>query len=192
MRLFLAVEIEDDVREGIARVVASLAADVRRVDRPAARRFRWVSPAHVHLTLHFLGEVDDGATARLVRAFSSPLDCAPFTLTLEGLGAFPPGGPARVVWMGATVGTPALVRLHALVAARLEGLGLATERRPYAPHLTLARLREPATIDLDGLRRAAGPAASFTTGVRGVTLFRSHLSPAGPRYEALARAGLVP
>src|SRR5205809_4097642 len=96
MRLFVAIDLGDEVR-------AAIAAEQRRVGEAlggARSTLRWVRPEHIHLTLVFLGEVDEGSSGAIVDAMSEPLDHAAFALVLGGLGVFPPQGAPRVLWLG--------------------------------------------------------------------------------------------
>lgn len=102
------------------------------------RGVRPVSPGQMHLTLHFLGDVDDATRARLIDALAGvPLE--PFTIAIRGTGVFPPRGRPTVLWAGVAESAP-LAALHAAIGAMLESCGLEIERRPYVPHVTLARL----------------------------------------------------
>lgn len=172
MRLFVAV---DPPAAALAHLDDAV-APVRR-DRPD---LRWAPPARWHLTLAFLGEVEERhlpeLTTRLARA------CArrPIAeLALAGAGRF----DGRVLWAGVAGDVPALSRLAAAVAAAARRSGIAVEERRFRPHVTLARSREP--VDLR-------PAAAALAGYAGpswladrVRLVRSVLGPA-PRHEEVA------
>lgn len=182
MRLFVGLEPPSRIRD-------HLAAHLR--DRSGTwasdRRVRWSLPAQWHLTLTFLGAFDrervDGLSRRLRRAADRH---APPTLAVEGVGAFGSRGRARVVWAGIGGDTRELHALAGSVAAACRRSGVAVEDRRFRPHLTLARLREPADVTdlLDRLAGYAGPAWT----AREVQLVRSHLGQAEggrSRYEVL-------
>src|SRR5687768_8134358 len=97
MRLFVAVEIDDE-----ARRVAAATADALQTAIGPAFKARWVPPENMHLTVRFVGHVDDDRAPALIDALRRPLDIAPFDLELGACGAFPPSGPLRVLWMGLT------------------------------------------------------------------------------------------
>lgn len=101
---------------------------------------RWEPAEKLHLTLHFIGETDAGHMRRL-EAGLRRIQAAPFSLALRGVGHFPPRGQPRVVWAGVDA-PPDLVQLHARVGRMLEEEGAEIERRKFAPHVTLARLRD--------------------------------------------------
>ena len=124
------------------------------------------------------------------QALEEPLAVAPFSLTLCGVGTFPKSGTPRVVWLGVTDGREQLLLVERETSARLTPLGIPEEERPYSPHLTLARVRDPAGLKsaplLDGLTdRRIG-----TTRIDAITLFLSKLSPKGPTYTPLVRTPL--
>lgn len=181
MRLFVALELPAALRAELGRRVAEL-----RRDLPPAR---WVRAESYHLTLVFLGETpssrESALAARLDGVFRR---AAAFDLQLGGAGCFPPGRPARVIWVGLAP-EPRLLELRAAVdaACRAE-LDLAPERRPYEPHLTVARCRRPWPV---GAARRWSEGLSGRIGrpfrVREGVLMESRLEPAGASYRARAR-----
>jgi len=181
LRLFLALDLPGEHRREIGERAARL-----RSRLPAAR---WVRPEILHLTLAFLGAVDAARVAELSAAVAPAFGRAePMVLAVEGGGTFPPARPARVAWVGIE-GGPALPALQREVsAAALGALGLAPERRPFHPHVTLARPRRPWNRSAgDELARAfegrLGEPFEVTEGV----LYRSDLGPGGARYTVLER-----
>jgi RNA 2',3'-cyclic 3'-phosphodiesterase len=142
MRLFVAIEIPEGPRAEAGRRLQAV-----RGMLPAAR---WVDPEKIHLTLIFLGAIDDAELPTLGAALgSAAARHAPFTLALAGGGTFPPRRPARVAWIGiagnaGNIGDIArLAALQADVAAAAErAVGYQPESRPYNPHITLARCPE--------------------------------------------------
>ena len=189
MRLFAGIELDEGVKAAAARVIEDLATQLGRVS--PGFDARWVPPATLHLTLSFLGEVADERVSGIAAQLRPPFRECRFHLTLRGCGAFPRSGHPRVVWIGLEHGVSELVRLQGEVAARLEPLGFPPERRAYAPHLTIARVknagRAPAALR-HALRATA--AACGPSEVGAVTLFRSRLSPRGSAYEPLERVPL--
>ena len=188
MRLFVAVEIGDT----LAARAAELSRELRRRAGDAAPRARitWVPADRLHLTVRFIGEVEDERGEAVSTALQPPLAVNAFDLTLHGAGAFPKSGSPRVLWIGVTRGREPLVAIEREVTSRLTPLGIEEEARAYSPHLTVARLREPAGLRsarlLDGLTdREIG-----NTRIDAITLFQSKLSPKGPTYTPLVRAPL--
>ena len=127
MRLFVAIDLPDNVKEQVAGLCCGL---------PGAR---WVNPEQLHLTLRFIGEVD-GGMFRDIRETLDEVQSDPFTLQLDGVGFFPPRGKPRVVWVGLRQSVD-LSQLRNRIESRLVALGLEPETRKFSPHITLARLK---------------------------------------------------
>ena len=188
IRSFIAVELPDEARQAIGRVQAQLKA---ATDAPA----KWVDPGSMHLTLIFLGNVGADRIGKITEAMQGAVrGTAPFSLGIGGLGAFPGLGRVQIVWAGVTGDIDRLRRLQQAVASALAPLGFAPEKRPFTPHLTLARLRDRATPEE---RRRLGEAISGTgfgapasLEINAVHLMKSQLTPGGPVYSKLASAAL--
>jgi 2'-5' RNA ligase len=149
----------------------------------------------MHLRLAFLGEIADVRAAPLAEALSGSLSARPFAVAFRGFGVFPPHGAAHVLWLGVGAGRDEIIDVQRRVTMRLGEVGIEGERRPFHPHLTLARWRGPGAPQRahDAVRRLAAATAVTTGGlvVDHVTLYQSRLSPAGPTYLSLARATLT-
>jgi len=186
MRLFVAINLPGEERDRIA--AATLA--VRESGLPV----HWGSSDSYHLTLRFLGEVEDGV-ARQVASVVSEVAAShvAFPLRLRGAGVFPTPRQPTVWWLGIEP-SQALRCLQQDLERGLDGLGFAPEQRPFAPHLTLGRTAR------DAVRAALAGAASLlqslqydrTITVETVDLMRSHLSPRGARHECIRAARLRP
>ena len=183
LRLFVAVTLPAEARDAIARLIQGLrAADLTGV--------RLVDPDGVHLTLKFLGNVDSSRVPALTDALDAVgEDAAPFALHLRGVGVFPDRRSPRVLWAGVSGDTDALAALARRVDDTCATVGFPRERRPYSPHLTLARLRDRASEDE---RQRAGsvlahiglaPGKSFA--VEALHLIKSTLTPSGPIYDTV-------
>ena len=184
MRLFAAIDLDERARLAVAAVQATLS---RAFDRDS---IRWVQPDQMHITLVFLGEVPLERVGEASEHLAVPVAQAPFDLRLQGLGAFPPRGAPRALWIGVREGADQLQLLQREIADRLKrpvdpGAGL------FRPHLTLARFRRSRPSDRHVLRDQ--PTAERGIGLRidHVTLYDSVLSSGPPRYTALARANLT-
>ena len=186
LRLFVALDLDDDARQAIARlqqhVVKALGPE---------RSVKTVDPSHMHLTLAFLGEIVEHAVPPVVDIFSTNIDARPFAAGFQGLGVFPPRGAPRVLWLGVAEGADEIVEVQREVAGRLEGLGVVLERRKFRPHLTLARWRTSHPADSQRALSADSRAAVARVSVDHVTLYQSRLSPAGSTCTALTRANLL-
>jgi RNA 2',3'-cyclic 3'-phosphodiesterase len=186
MRLFIAADLPEAVR-------GALAAEQKRIASTlggSASSLRWVKPEHAHLTLVFIGDVDDDRVPAVVETVGSRVDAPPFDVVFAGAGVFPPRGAPRILWIGVSAGARELGDLQHVVAARIAALGLSMEDRAFHPHLTLARWRESRPSDRDRALAAASGGSLARARVAGATLYQSRLSPSGPSYTALARATL--
>ncbi|MEW6218436.1 MAG: RNA 2',3'-cyclic phosphodiesterase [Thermodesulfobacteriota bacterium] len=126
-RLFVAIDLPKAAKEELAGLAQGLPG------------VHWVETEQLHLTLRFVGEVDD-PMFRALRARLAEIQAPAFSLGLTGLGTFPPRGTPRVLWVGLTP-VPELFALQAQIEAMVQAGGLPAEERPFTPHITLARLR---------------------------------------------------
>ena len=155
------------------------------------RAFKVVSPQSLHVTLKFLGDVRADQVEPIVRALTAAAGSEPpFNFRVRGLGAFPHSGRPSVVWAGVADGEP-LTRLAARLEADLAPLGFAPEGRPYAPHLTLARVkfRPPEALAQVFARHTDTPFLSVP--VTSLKLYRSDQGSDGPIYKPVATAPLA-
>jgi len=181
-RAFVAIPLPEDVRERLASLQDRL--------RPARADVKWVDPALLHVTLKFLGDLDDGARPVLesdlqrVAAAAAPID-----LEARGLGAFPPSGAPRVVWAGLSERAPGrLAALAVAVEGAAAAAGFPPEGRPFASHVTLGRVKSPRNAAaLRALLEAGRDADAGAFRADALVLFRSDLAPQGPTYTAVAR-----
>ena len=140
-RLFVAIALPDGVRERLAAVQGGLDGA------------RWVDPENLHLTLRFVGEVDEGVAEDLASALAG-LRALAFPLELVGIGHFEKRGRPSALWVGVAP-NPALDRLYHRVEATARRAGLPLEGRKFMPHITLARCRGDVRIPgLAGRHRA--------------------------------------
>jgi 2'-5' RNA ligase len=188
VRLFVGVDVGPQVAEAFARVSDELRA--RAATLAPRARLTWVPPANAHVTVRFIGYVDDAKAQTIKDALAPPIAVAPFDLTVHGVGAFPPSGALRVVWAGLAGGVEALSAIAEDVSRRLDACGVAREERAYRPHLTLARVKEAGGLRARTLLEGFADRVFATTRVDAITLFESRLSPKGPTYVALQRIPL--
>lgn len=183
-RLFIAVELPAPVKTELEKLQL-------RLGKQPGDGIKWVAPESAHLTLKFLGNTAWETVGDIKAALSKTLECfAPFQLQLSGLGAFPGTHRPAVLWCGLSGDTDHLFRLQRTVEAAVSPLGFPTEKRPFSPHLTLARLRDGASSPL---RRALSERLSAQGDYSGpwfeateVSLVQSALTPSGPVYSRLA------
>jgi len=171
-RLFVAIDPSAPVRDALARLSHGV---------PGAK---WVAPEQFHLTLRFIGEVDGGMLDEIAEALGD-VEAPAFTLALDGVGHFPPRGAPRVLWAGVN-DDAALGRLHERIEARLRWLGVAPDRRGFAPHVTLARLKQAPLARVRDYLALNGGFATEDFPVTEFQLYSSHLGTAGAVHRVEA------
>jgi 2'-5' RNA ligase len=185
LRTFIAVDTGKAIRDRCVALQETLArsgADVK-----------WVEPDNLHVTLLFLGEVEDRDVPALCRAVAEVAERHDgFRLSVEGVGCFPNPRRPRVVWVGVGDGHAELVKLHEALEPPLLELGCyRREERAYTPHLTLGRVKgERATAALASALAAKAKWQAGVTEVGEVHVLSSELTPRGPVYAVLSRARL--
>jgi 2'-5' RNA ligase len=194
MRLFLALDIDDAIRERITRFVDGV--------RNFAPDARWMQPESLHVTLKFIGEQPEAIVEKIKQAMAT-VSAASTQIHFRGYGFFPTSKSARVFWIGMASG-PELVALAAAIDDTMPSLGIPKEDRPFSPHITLARGRRasgsPRISSKDGPSRifqrlqeklSALSVPEFGTMTpREFFLYQSHLSPKGSKYTKLASFSL--
>ena len=194
MRLFVAIDIDEAIRERLARFLEGV-----RGFAPADE-VRWVRPESLHLTLKFIGEAGPERAEQIQRALGA-IRAQAAKFSFRGYGFFPTVTAPRVFWIGIQAG-PRLSHLAAVVDATLAPFSIARERQPYTPHLTLARAgsgrpqRSPGDAPSARFHKlqeklAAAPEPDFgTMTAREFFLYESKLSPKGAEYRKIERFAL--
>ena len=178
----MAVHLDDPTRAAVAEAVSELRAGA------GALPVSWVARENFHVTVKFLGTVDEARVPSIVTVLQTvAAGHTTFAADVCGLGAFPFSSRARVLWAGIADGREPLSDLAGAVDEALAKLGFPAEGRALAPHVTVGRVRAP--------RRAPGLASVIEAGrtrrfgrvdVNQIALMRSDLSPRGARYTTLA------
>lgn len=187
VRAFVAVQVPDEVAEGVQRVQDALQA-LQPMDQ-----LRWIDPDDAHLTLKFLGDTPIPQLPAIVEALDSVArNWEPFRVTLGPLGAFPDVREPHTIWLGVQEGEKAFQHLYNAVEVALKKLGIRPERRDFHPHLTLARVpRDWPAHEKRAIGNHIGPTElpalpSFT--VDAIALMRSLLGPEGATYTRLGNS----
>jgi len=189
IRSFIAIELPEEVREGLSGLRNA-------INRDEHRFVKWVSPDGIHLTLKFLGNITAKRVTEITEAIEEATrEISPFHLEISGLGAFPSLKHTRVFWVGISGEVDTLSKLQQNIDSALAVSGFVKEERPFVPHLTLARIR-PGASPLE--RRNFGELVDSTIfedkyhiQVEAVSLMRSQLTPAGAVYTRLSAVGLA-
>ncbi len=182
MRVFVAVELEPSVRLAIARFVLQ--------ELPPGPDVRWYGEDQLHITLKFLGDVDEARRSRVCEIVSdSAKQLTPFDLTIGGLGCFPPRGSPRVMWLGVEDPDSRCAKWVNAANVALAELGFERERRAFTPHITLGRAKSRAGEALVArLAETLNGPSPMTMRVKSLTVFESRLSPSAARHHALLTA----
>lgn len=183
VRLFVALDLPDTVCDALRQAIANLL--------PLAKDARWTPPEGMHVTLKFIGNVDGERVNPISRALAAAGSGAPVEIKIRGLGFFPDERRPRVLWCGIDA-SPNLAPLAAEIERLLEPLGIAREERPFTPHLTLARLKDPY-----GVGRLVGAADNLKSRDFGSAratefhLYESFTKPSGAEYRKIQSYAFV-
>jgi len=185
MRTFIAIDLDPEIKKAISDFL-------RRLKKLGSSNIGWIKEQGMHLTLKFLGEIDDAQVSQVKELMEDTTRSSKtFLLKLKGTGFFPPNSKyARVLWIG-TVSEAALLELQERLESRLEGLGFSRENRPFHPHLTLGRVKNPSGLgDIISEFEKAKEAEFGEMTVKRITLFKSTLKPTGAEYTVLHESPL--
>ena len=178
-RTFFSIEISDSIRERAKEVQHRLAE--------AGAEVTWTEPENLHVTLVFMGNTCEERIPALARELDAAAAALPaFSLELAGVGFFGPPRSPRIVWAGVAFPPPELARAWAAVADISTRAGVALDDKPFAPHLTLGRIRSRRNVA--ELTSRAAPLKSIPFGdlaVQRLLLMRSHLDEPRKRYSIL-------
>jgi len=186
-RVFVAVPVSDDVR--------ALMGDVAEALAPRGWPVKWVRPELAHLTLKFYGSIEADRLPELSSRLARVAEGArPLRMRTTTVGAFPSASRPRVLWLGLAGDVAPLATLATRVEAASAGFGK-PENRPFAPHVTLARLREGASAPADfAVAATALDLTPVSFAIDRLQLVRSVLGPGGPAYTVIGEwpLGAIP
>ncbi|MGA2774593.1 MAG: RNA 2',3'-cyclic phosphodiesterase [Candidatus Omnitrophota bacterium] len=187
MRAFIAIELPKEIKEALAGLEEQLKktnADVK-----------WVIPENLHLTLKFLGDIEDKQLKKVSEILDSVTNnYPPYTIKISSIGAFPKLSLLKVVWVGIVMGADETKKIFKELEDRIEKLGIPKDGRAFSSHITLGRTRSPSNRKELAkeiqriLKNFKLDNSEFQ--VTKITLFKSTLSSIGPTYEALKAANL--
>ena len=186
LRTFVAVDLGKPLRDRLVSLQENLARNGADV--------KWVEVENLHVTLLFLGEVDERELLPVCRAVS--VVCGRhdrFVLSVDSVGCFPNPRRPRVVWAGVGMGGPELAALHDSLETPLQELGgYRREDRHYTPHITLGRVNSDSSVDAltAALTKKANWHGGIEIEVEEVLVMSSQLTSKGPQYTVLSRGKL--
>ncbi len=183
IRSFIAVDIPEAVRENLDGLLGKLKTNQADV--------KWVKSKSIHITLKFLGDVEEMQLPQIKEIMGNVAkNIQPFTVSIEGTGAFPNDRRPRVLWVGVRKGSETLIRLAADIDSQLAAIGFEREKQSYSPHLTLGRVRSPKKIDsvIDMMHSMTFHAGEFLN--ENILLMKSDLRPDGAVYTVMEKIKL--
>jgi 2'-5' RNA ligase len=185
LRTFIALDLGKTIRDRLVSLQETFARSAPDV--------KWVEEENLHVTLLFLGEVDDREVLEICRGVGAACkELAAFAMSVEGVGCFGNPRRPRTVWVGVKEGEEEIKALHAKLEAVLLDLGCyRREERQYTPHITLGRVKQDDSGDgLAPLLQKKSDWSAGSVDVREVLVMSSELTPHGPIYTVLSRASL--
>ena len=188
IRSFIAIELPGELKSGLSQLQSQLKA-------AGHAPVKWVDPYSIHLTLKFLGNIAADRVGEITRVMEAAArEISPFHLEVRGLGAFPNLRRVQVVWVGVGGEVEQLGQLQRSIESGLAPLGFAPESREFRPHLTIARLRERASLDeqqsFGQLIGSTGFETVYRFGVDSVNMMRSQLTREGAIYTRISSVRL--
>ncbi len=178
IRTFIAVDLPQQIKMEIDKMIAGF--------RQLNANIRWVKAVNLHLTLRFLGDIPEETISALAENIKANTEgFGGFDLSLSGLGAFPNLRRPRVIWIGSGSGADRLKSLAAKVEQATIDAGFGKGDKPFSSHLTIGRVKFPKGLDrlLAQIEKSGYESQLF--GVNEVSIYKSDLSPAGPKYTRL-------
>lgn len=187
MRAFIAIELPENVKDFLVRIQNQL--------RNSGEDVKWVAPENIHLTLKFLGEIDEKKLDKIAFILEDiAKNINPFYVGIGSLGAFPKINIPRVIWVGIDKGDNQIKDIVRDLEEEIAKVGIPKEDRPYSCHITIGRIKSDLNRErlVQDLKTLAG---NFGEGnieflSDSITLFKSTLTPRGPIYEALKKITL--
>lgn len=184
MRIFIAVELPDEIRKNIIELTNAL--------KEVGAEVKWVEEENLHITLKFLGWVDDQKINNLIELTTKAVaEIGSFKAVVEGLGTFPPGKTPRVIWAGVSVGEEKLKKLADSLEQTLANAGYRSEKREFNSHVTIGRIKGKKGVEK--LKEKLGDFKNPKFGevlIDHVNIMKSTLTPKGPIYEKIKEVKL--
>jgi len=188
VRSFIAIELPDELKLGLTQLQSRL----KLSKQPWVK---WVEPHSIHLTLKFLGNIPVGKIGEITRAVEEAAQgIPPFHLEVKDLGVFPNLRRVQVAWVGISGQLDKLGQLQQGIESNLARLGFTSESRSFTPHLTLARVRDRASLEerqrFGQLIAGTKFEAVYAIEVDAISLMRSQLTREGAIYSRISSVGL--
>jgi len=189
IRAFIAIELPDELKLALIQLQTEL--------QSARQSFvKWVVPEGIHLTLKFLGNIAVDNINEIIEAINrASKGISPFQVETTDLGVFPNSRNPRVFWLGIGGNLDSLINLQKRIDDVMKPMGFVPEKRAFTPHLTLARIRESASLqnrrEFSNLIDRAHFDIKYKIGINSISLMRSQLLPGGAVYTCLGEVKLA-
>ena len=180
IRTFIAIEVPRAIQDKISSLQDALKKEGGKIS--------WVKPENIHLTLKFLGNVEESKIDQIGEALTKAAErITPFNMIVKGTGAFPDMRRPRVIWVGVEEASGQLLNIFNEIEKELSKIGFQKEERRFSPHLTIGRVKTPSGISrlVDKLKTTDFLGGEFTAGE--VVLMKSDLKPTGAVYTPLRK-----
>lgn len=187
MRTFIAIELPQEVRGSLSQLQNQL--------KTTGADVKWVEPKNIHLTLKFLGDIDDERLDKIKTILEDTVENKnTYLLRLSSIGAYPKINYPRVIWIGAEEGDNQTQEIAKILEEKISKIGIPKETRPYSSHITIGRVRsslnrQKLVWNLCALENKLSE-ENLEFWVNKITLFKSTLTPKGPIYEVLKEVNL--
>ncbi|NLA75129.1 MAG: RNA 2',3'-cyclic phosphodiesterase [Deltaproteobacteria bacterium] len=180
IRSFLAFELSEDIKNEIARISSA----IKKTGLDAG----WVKPGNIHLTMVFMGDMEEKNIPAIIASIDDAIkNSAPFEISMSNMGLFPDAARPRVMWIGLDTDRERLSAFRDRLQKQLSRFGVAQEKRPFTPHLTLCRFRRPVK-DFSLLKRVISqysPVSGTRARLDELIFFKSDLRQGGPVYTKI-------
>ncbi len=188
MRAFIAIDLPKEIKDNLCLVQENF--------KKLPARINWVNPDNIHLTLRFLGEIEQSQTDKIITAIKgSALLTSPFQINLSSISVFPDTALPRVIWIGINSGNERIQEIYRNLGTKLKSLGIPEESRQFLPHITIARIKtilkkKEFLMELNNLKDTSPKVNSYFQ-ARKITLFKSRLTAKGAVYEIIKELDLL-
>ena len=179
IRCFIAIALPQEIKIGLEQYIRSL--------RKISPDIRWVRAENIHITLKFLGEIEQDLLDKVEFSLKSISEVfQPFYIYLKGSGSFPNEKRPRIIWVGIeALQNNLLLKIYNWIENRLETLGIKKEQRKYTPHLTIGRIKFPQNMNKLFQYMKQYPFQGEQFGVKEILLMQSLLKPSGVEYKVI-------
>jgi RNA 2',3'-cyclic 3'-phosphodiesterase len=185
-RIFVAVDLSAEARQRVSEYINDLKREFSDV------RVGWEKSEKLHLTLKFLGAIDERTLTELEQGVRKTAAARhSFKLRIKDTGVFPNKKRARILWLGIEFEDESLSELKESLEQETERIGFEREKRRFHPHLTIGRLREPQRSTQLVEKHLEKKYEPVEFGVSEIVIYESELQPTGSIYKVVSKSGLI-